>query len=693
MSARQLSLFPHLRVSPSILARLGEELNPNPDHGLLELVKNAYDADARRCTIELIDTHQPGGEVRITDNGDGMDDGQIEEDWLILGSSRKSVEKPTRLGRLPVGSKGLGRLAALRLGERCLLTTRPKTQPRNEYRLEIDWNEFDEVRTVEEVELDIAKGRRAARKRSGTEIRLQDLRAQITRIDVKRLARRILLLADPFDDSPTGFSPELKTPEFQDLERLVKRRYFDDAEFHLVAKLDDRGQATASVKDYRGNVLFSAEHSDLSPKTPERLYDSPAAHLDIWAFILNKKTFGSRSTTVGEVKEWLGHFGGVHLYIRGVRVAPYGDPGHDWLEMNLKRVRSPELRPSTNTSIGRIALDDPKKQLLEKTDRTGLIEGHAFSELKRFATDALDWMARKRLEEREQRRSQERASAPRKTKASKQKVEKAIADLPRRAQEDVKVAFERYDRAREKEASALQKEVQLYRTLSTVGITAAVFAHESTNPIQLIVRNTKQVKKKGQEEFRKRYPEVLGKPVERILRQASTLQAFSGLTLSQIDHEKRRATSVKVHKTIKQVLDTFSHIIAGRKVNATPQFDEGNPFLRASEAAIESILTNLLTNSLRVLGQGAQRSPQVVVRTEITEGLLILRVLDNGPGIQGLSMKDIWLPGETTYPNGTGLGLTIVRDTVKDLGGVVDAIQTGELGGAEIIVELPILGA
>jgi C4-dicarboxylate-specific signal transduction histidine kinase len=38
------------------------------------------------------------------------------------------------------------------------------------------------------------------------------------------------------------------------------------------------------------------------------------------------------------------------------------------------------------------------------------------------------------------------------------------------------------------------------------------------------------------------------------------------------------------------------------------------------------------------------------------------------------------------------LGLTIVRDAVTDLGGRVDAIEKGELGGAEIIIELPILG-
>ena len=44
----------NFKFSTDILRRLGEELNPNPDQGILELVKNAYDADARTCTVDLL---------------------------------------------------------------------------------------------------------------------------------------------------------------------------------------------------------------------------------------------------------------------------------------------------------------------------------------------------------------------------------------------------------------------------------------------------------------------------------------------------------------------------------------------------------------------------------------------------------------------------------------------------------------
>jgi nitrogen fixation/metabolism regulation signal transduction histidine kinase len=56
----------------------------------------------------------------------------------------------------------------------------------------------------------------------------------------------------------------------------------------------------------------------------------------------------------------------------------------------------------------------------------------------------------------------------------------------------------------------------------------------------------------------------------------------------------------------------------------------------------------------------------------------------------GLTLSSIWLPGKTTRDNGTGLGLTIVRDIVGDLKGQQEARRKGDLGGARIMVWLPI---
>ncbi|WP_445240981.1 ATP-binding protein [Microcoleus vaginatus] len=194
----------HFKFSPSILNRLGEELIPNPDQGIIELVKNAYDADATKCTVELINTNNTGGSIIISDNGTGMDTDAISEGWLVLGRSKKAAREPTQLGRLPVGDKGLGRLAALRQGSQVNLITRPKNEPGVEYTLTINWDVFAEADVVEDVSFDTQKN--LTQKPHGTDIIIHKVKMQLGRAEIKRLARELLLLADPFDNT-VAFRP------------------------------------------------------------------------------------------------------------------------------------------------------------------------------------------------------------------------------------------------------------------------------------------------------------------------------------------------------------------------------------------------------------------------------------------------------------------------------------------------------
>ena len=397
-----------LRFSPDILRRLGEELNPSLDQSILELVKNSFDADARACTVVLRKTDSPGGSIQISDDGDGMDAAGILNGWLVLGHSSRNPEQRTRLIRAPAGNKGLGRLAALRLGTAATLRSRPREDAKREYRLRIDWSRYDAAPVVEDVLLSVEELDRTSGSSDGTDITIENLRATVSRADVKRLARSLILLADPFDDDPEGFKPVLQAPEFSDLEAVVKARYFKDAELHLIATVNKNGRAQAKIVDWKGKMLFSAKHHDISNSGGDLSYGCPEATFDLWAFILNADTFATRTSTIDEVREWLKLFGGVHLYQNGLRVSPYGNPGSDWLDMNLRRSQSPEERPSTNNSIGRISIRQTEGLLIQKTDRSGFIESDSFIELKRFATDALEWMARRRMREAQKRRGKER---------------------------------------------------------------------------------------------------------------------------------------------------------------------------------------------------------------------------------------------------------------------------------------------
>jgi C4-dicarboxylate-specific signal transduction histidine kinase len=681
-----------LRFASDILRRLGEELNPNADQGIVELAKNSYDADALTCTITLHDVTSPGGTIIVSDDGDGMTGEDIRDGWLVLGRSRKDVTQRTARGRIPAGNKGLGRLAALRLGSEVSLRTRPASEPTRSYRLEIDWEDFDEEHLVEDVELEIQRRRRPPGAANGTELTIGGLRQPLGRMDVKRLARSLILLADPFSDDPEGFRPVLEAPEYEDLAALVSRRYFDDADYHLIAEIDEEGLASGRVVDWRGNELFVADHAELRRKRADERFSLPPVTFDLWAFVLTREAFAPRAVSVSEVREWLGQFGGVHLYINGLRVAPYGNPGNDWLDMNVRRARSPEERPSTNTALGRIAITDEEGALAQKTDRSGLIEDEQFLQLRTFASEALDWMARRRMEVAERRRAAERSASESDTSQTRQSVQEQIEELPTEHRAAMQRSFRRYDKARDRREATLSKELQLYRTLATAGITAATFAHESAgNPLKIITQATRAIERRGKQALDGDYAKKFGAPVDALRNATQTLGVLSSVTLGLVSSERRRPGRVELHPVIRRTVRTFQPFTEGRDVEVELRLSGRSPYLRATEAAIESIVANLLNNALAAFEQADTPQRRIEITSEILDSTFVLTVADNGPGIEGIELKDIWLPGESGR-EGTGLGLTIVRDAITDLGGSVEAVAHGDLGGAEFSIELPILG-
>jgi C4-dicarboxylate-specific signal transduction histidine kinase len=346
--------------------------------------------------------------------------------------------------------------------------------------------------------------------------------------------------------------------------------------------------------------------------------------------------------------------------------------------------------PSYSLSVN----NEVSGMLQQKTDRSGFIETEAFLELRRFAQDAMEWMAKRRMEMAQKRRAAARTEAPEKSRQARKTLEQAIANVPQKARAELKHAFNTYAGTKEKEVRGLRKEVQLYRTLSTAGITAATFAHESTgNPVKVITQSIKAIARRAQKELGARYDNLIRSPVDEIHKAAASLAVLGTATLRLLAHEKRRVGRVDIHDLLRELLKTFSPFIKGRDVSVELDLCDGRPFVHASEAALESIATNLLNNSLAALERSNASARRILICTLLIDGILILRVLDNGTGIEGIKKRDIWLPGQTTQVNGTGLGLAIVHDTVRDLGGTVDAIERGELGGAEIIIELPVIGA
>ncbi|MDN4706669.1 hypothetical protein QYZ41_13835 [Vibrio parahaemolyticus] len=297
------------------------------------------------------------------------------------------------------------------MGKVATLTSRPRISDDSlnadtEYFTQLEWSLFDEKQTVDEVNINVESTTIDNKTLAGTEINILDLKKKITKPEAERLARSLMLLSNPFKEE-NDFKLIFKCKDYPELERLVNEGYLSEAEFTIKATLDDNGKATAKVLDWKNEVLWETTSTDWftnNKKEANPVYDSPRAEFELAIFQLEGSNFATRSINKSQVSSWLKAVGGVHIYHNDFRVHPYGDAGSDWLDMNLARVNAPSIRPSTNTSVGKVRVFDTDKRLQQKTDRVGFIEDNTFEELKRFVKDCLNWYALKRTQLSEQKK-------------------------------------------------------------------------------------------------------------------------------------------------------------------------------------------------------------------------------------------------------------------------------------------------
>jgi len=274
---------------------LGEELIASEVVGVLELVKNAYDANATKCGVriegipELPDREDTerwfpdydGPVIVVEDNGDGMDKEIIELGWMrpastiktsskerLKAEKRKAIQtgrlgafkslvrelKKHHGGRLPLGEKGVGRFATHRLGRHLVLQTKTR-QTDFEYQLRIDWNELDE--TIGDKPIDLASKRfsltRQAPSRdygtqgSGTRLIMYGGREGYTLAggQIREINRSLLKLKSP-RSGPQDFDVSLECPQIPDLDETPIAEEFPPA-FSLDLLLDGDGLATIDL--------------------------------------------------------------------------------------------------------------------------------------------------------------------------------------------------------------------------------------------------------------------------------------------------------------------------------------------------------------------------------------------------------------------------------------------------------------
>ena len=151
------------KVSARTARLIGRENIASSKGAIIELVKNAYDADSTLCIVYF-----SSDSLYIIDAGEGMTQDVIVNHWMTIGTNNKENDYFTKTGRVKAGAKGIGRFALDKLGTRCEMITKfnknvhkdfsedGKETTNNAYHWNVNWDDFEgEFKTIDKVEADL----------------------------------------------------------------------------------------------------------------------------------------------------------------------------------------------------------------------------------------------------------------------------------------------------------------------------------------------------------------------------------------------------------------------------------------------------------------------------------------------------------------------------------------------------------
>lgn len=723
------------KVDARVLLSLGRESIKDQTTALMELVKNAYDADAENVQIEIPEEADAEQILRIKDDGLGMSSNDINDKWLRIGYSHKRVNRLTsEKGRRATGEKGVGRLSADRLG--AALELRSMTNGQS-VAVAVDWDDFDidgaELGTVSVRDLAGVRPElpsRSAMQGHGTELIISKLRQAWSSGEIENLEVELSTLIPP--GSPFGkgeFSIWMKRGKNGELQSLVAP-FAEDSQLEIRGDFDTTGRLSYQVTE-RPLKAGGKRHQlkqgkipwlDLTGAKESEKFEIGRVSISLKFYLragVNLKEF-----SVADLREYLDTYGGVRVYRDNVRVKPYGDPSNaegDWLGLSARKTSNPAAasrkgyRFSANQLVGSVFIGRDSNPLLkDSAAREGLVHGRGYSQLRAAVLSCINLLEavyHERFTESKADDGTPEESLPDVVgdiKAGLKEVREELAKVGHGGAEATSGSASRLlqssvekidDIAKrvlqaEREIEDLAGQATVYRGLATVGISSAVFGHETESALA----QAKISSGLAQKLLSREVPKVEAGLIE-VVKASKAIERVSvwgQFALARVKKDKRRRIKVDVSKIILHLVEEMRPLFEASSIELRSNI-KGSLEMRAFQMDIEALTLNLLTNAYYAAGRSAKNRKVLVevIRGVSSQSSVIIVVEDSGPGIAKEHIKQIWAPLFSTRTDdkgkstGTGLGLSIVQSIAKEMKAICRVEGKGGLGGAKFEVEIP----
>ncbi len=679
----------------------------------LSQVDEANDPD------ELASLLLDANSITFTDFGHGMSLRDLNDFYLTIGTPHRKLQRANS-NKVILGEKGIGRLSTMRLGLHLHVETATAKDARWNI-LDIDWEAFGEEvgQLVEDITVEPEKGANIkAEEERGTKVRISHLNDNWTLPKLFQIANNdIARLLDPFTSRrriviPMKFNGQrVAVPRMNEI-LTEKAHAILDARFEVTkdrtgdcdVRLSGSVQylvSSAKGKRLRGRThSFDYSYDDLcglfhAAKESEVDIDT---FVSLGPFITKCYWFNGRlikKITVNEevldlkslIRQWSG---GLALYRDGFRVAPYGSPNDDWLDIDRTAFAAQGYKVNRAQLIGKVDITSTANPMLvDQTNREGLRDCPEKRVLVRLCKWILEEELRIYLKEVDDELRETRKQKVDFGELSDQltevevRINDSLDELSNTHEANPALGLQRVEKRlrsayntvvdvveeMQSTVEATEDEKGKLLHLAALGLAVEKLAHELNRTTRHALESLHAIQQGEDSESLREAAEI----------QLVSLQKRLQNLDPQLGPKRNRKEEFDLRDCLTLAVEAYAGKAQRHHVDVALDFKPNRPImLKTVKACILQVVHNLLDNSFYWLTAKRRKHDvveddrQIVITVNARRGTF--EVYDNGPGIAPENKERVFREFYTLKKSGEGkgLGLFISRELMELYGGSID---------------------
>lgn len=698
-----------LRPAGRHVLTIGKDLIQDRYAAIVELVKNAYDADSPNVKIEFkANSARTSYSISIVDQGHGMTRSTVINKWLVPSTNDKLGRVKSPNGRTMQGRKGIGRYASSILGTDLLLET--VTEDGEKTSVYLVWSDFESAEFLDQVEISVRSER--VNSTSGTRLTMtgdaaglaewDQIQLEKLKFELKKLTSQRSVTAQ--EKNEHNFQIEITTENFFEGDSHFSTEIIEP--YEIIELFDYRIEGIISA-DGRGHLTYYCNRSSKLVKEEIDFYFGSSTRcgailFDIRVFDREKEAIDSLigkglkddyGNYVGKLyaRTLLNEFNGVSVYRNGFRIRPLGDADFDWLRLNQRRVQNPSMKIGNNQVIGFVEIESEESSgLIEKSARDGLAENAAFNKLKEITTSVIGKLEERRFDYRKKiglGRPATKVEAQLQRLFEFDDLKKVVRlklskhGLPAAETNAIIDAISKEEQDKNKIADEIRQAVAVYQGQATLGKIINVILHEGRRPLNYFKNQIPNLKYWYDSYSASHDPINLEHymPIAEGIKQNAEIFVRLFGRLDPLAAGKRsQKKQLLLKATISDALKLFTNEIEEAQITLTITGPDDFKFL-SWQQDLYAIFANLADNSIYWINERNSPAREINIFIETDgEHLNYIDYRDSGPGIEPLFIENqiIFEPQFSTKIDGTGLGLAIAGEAAARNGLELTAFQS-----------------